>query len=397
MTIHVPRGFRMSAVSCGIKQASGAKDVSLFVSDEPATAAGVYTTNLVVAAPVVLDRHRTPSSNIRAVVINSGNANACTGEQGMSDAEQMAELTAHAIGCQPEQVLVMSTGIIGHHLPMRKIAKGIGAATSALASHEDAFTAAAEGLMTTDTVRKMSSTEITVGGNVTRICGAAKGAGMIGPKMATMLSVVLTDARLSPQDAQEILARVADQTFNCISVEGHMSTNDSLLLLASGQAHAEILQGEGLQLFESELLSVCTELARAIANDGEGISHLIELHVRGCATRDDALAIAKTVANSALVKTAIAGNDPNWGRIVSAAGYAGVPFDPGKVALAINGTTLYDQGGPVAFDAADVSKQMKNNRDTLVELQFEDGDQEVRFWTCDLTAEYIHINADYHT
>jgi glutamate N-acetyltransferase/amino-acid N-acetyltransferase len=215
--------------------------------------------------------------------------------------------------------------------------------------------------------------------------------------MATMLGILLTDAALAPDDAQQALSWAVDDSFNCISVEGHMSTNDTVLLLASGAASRSALQGADLAAFRQALLEVCTDLARAIPDDGEGASHLITIEVRGCATRADAHRIAKTIAESALVKTAIAGGDPNWGRIVSAAGYAGPQFDPAKVSLAINGHQLYRAGAPVPFDARTVSESIKSARETHVVLELAEGDAGIRFWTSDLTAEYLRINTEYHT
>jgi len=225
----------------------------------------------------------------------------------------------------------------------------------------------------------------------------AKGAAMMGPNMATMLALVMTDAALTPAAAQAALKSAAADSFNCMSVDGHMSTNDTVLLLANGAAGGEPLAGEDLAAFQHALDEVCVDLAKAIAGDGEGATHLVTIEVRGCASRDAALEIAKTVANSPLVKTALHGADPNWGRIVSAAGYAGVPFDPSGVSLRLNGFLLYDKGAPVEFDGAEVSTSIRDNRDTLIQLDFCEGSAFLRFWTADLTAEYVRLNADYHT
>jgi glutamate N-acetyltransferase/amino-acid N-acetyltransferase len=230
-----------------------------------------------------------------------------------------------------------------------------------------------------------------------RIVGMAKGAAMIGPNMATMLGLVLTDAPLAARDAQEMLSAAADRSFNCISVDGHMSTNDTVLLLANGAAGGEAVHGEERAALAEALDETCMELARAIPTDGEGATHLITLDITGCASASAARQIARTVADSPLVKTAIAGADPNWGRVVSAAGYAGVPFDPTGVELSINGFQLYRRGAPVEFDAAAVSESIRGSRDTSVVLSFSEGTSAVRFWTTDLTAEYVRLNADYHT
>jgi glutamate N-acetyltransferase/amino-acid N-acetyltransferase len=397
MAIRVPRGFKLAGVYSGIKRDPRKLDVTLIVSDGPAAAAGVYTTNRVFAAPVALDRSRTPSDRVRAVVANSGNANACTGGRGMKDAREMARLAADACGAEEDQVLVLSTGIIGEYMPMEKLARGIAAAAAQLAADQDALTAAARGILTTDTVHKLSGRTVTLGGREVQITGMAKGAGMVGPNMATILSVILTDAPLSPQTAQAVLTGAVEDTFNMISVDGHTSTNDTVLLLANGAAGGEPLAGRDLDAFAGALAEVSEELAKAIPADGEGATHVVTIEVSGCADRQSARRIARTVADSPLVKTAVTGNDPNWGRIVSAAGYAGVPFDPEGVSLRVNGFLLYEAGAPAEFDAAAVSASIHDNFDTLVELRFREGDAAARFWTSDLTVEYIRINADYHT
>ncbi len=397
MSSGVPQGFRLAGVYCGVKRNTSKLDISLVISDRPAVAAGVYTQNRVFAAPVALDRARTPAANIRAVVINSGNANACTGDRGMRDAEKMAAAAAKTCGARESEALVLSTGIIGAFLPMEKILPGIDQAAAELGASEDHLVSAARGMLTTDTTHKLAGQELKLGGRTIRIAGMAKGAAMIGPNMATMLGLVLTDAPLEVETAQQLLSEIADATFNCISVDGHMSTNDTVLLLANGAAGGEPLKGEDLAKFRVALLATCSELARSIPADGEGATHLIMLDVEGCATDDAARTIARTVANSALVKTAIAGADPNWGRVVSAAGYAGIEFDPAGVNLSINGFSLYERGAPVEFDAEAVSKAIRDNRDTHIVLTFSEGSQGVRFWTTDLTAEYVRLNADYHT
>lgn len=397
MAVRVPKGFRLGGVYCGLKRDPRKKDLALVVSDVPAVAAGVYTTNLVYAAPVALDRSRTPCDRIRAVVINSGNANACTGPRGLEDATTMARLAAEACGAEADQALVLSTGIIGAYMPMEKIAAGIQAAFGQLGDDENALLDASRGMLTTDTVHKLAGRTLHLGGREVQITGMAKGAAMIGPNMATMLGLILTDAPLMPQLAQQMLKASADDTFNCISVEGHMSTNDTVLLLANGQAGGDPLAGDDLDAFGQGLQEVCEDLARAIPADGEGATHLVTIEVAGCASREDARRIAKVVAESALVKAAIAGADPNWGRIVSAAGYAGVPFKPEGVTLHVNKFLLYQAGVPVEFDAQVVSSSIRENRDTLVELRLSEGEEQARFWTTDLTAEYVRLNADYHT
>lgn len=397
MSITVPKGFRLAGVHAGIKRNAEKLDLTLVVSDRPATAAGVYTQNLVFAAPVKLDRARTPCEQVRAVVINSGNANACTGVRGDHDAERMAELAAAACGARPEQALVLSTGVIGEFLPMEKIEAGIAAASQKLADDEAGLVSAAQGMMTTDTRHKLVGRRLRLSRGEVQLTGMAKGAAMIGPRMATMLGLILTDAAIAPAQAQEALAAAVEDSFNCISVDGHMSTNDTVLLLANGAAGQPALASGDFDQFHTALVDVCGELARAIAADGEGATHLVVIEVRGCRTRQAAHCIAKTIAESPLVKTAVAGADPNWGRIVSAAGYSGVPFDPAGVSLQVNGFTLYQAGAPAAFDAKAVSQSIRQQYETHVVLQCREGTAAVRFWTTDLTTEYVRLNADYHT
>jgi glutamate N-acetyltransferase/amino-acid N-acetyltransferase len=397
MSIHLPQGFRAAGVYSGVKRDASKLDLSLIVSDRPAVGAGVYTKNLVCAAPVKLDRERTPSESIRVVAINSGCANACTGEQGDADARQMAAWAAATLGARPEEALVMSTGVIGSMMPMEKIRAGIESAARELGDDERALENAARGIMTTDTVPKLRGREVSIGGTTTLITGIAKGAAMIGPNMGTMLSLVMTDANVRVEDAQTALVDAVDESFHCISVDGHMSTNDTVILLANGAAGGPVLEGKDLEDFRTTLFEVCEDLAQAIPADGEGATHLITVEVHGCRSRQDALRISKTIADSPLVKTAIAGADPNWGRIVSAAGYAGVNFDPAKVTLHLNGMLLYERGAPVDFNPDAAAKSIAADRDTSIVLILEEGKACARFWTTDLTAEYVRLNADYHT
>ncbi len=397
MSHPLPQGFSCQGLSCGIKRDASREDLGLILADRDCVAAGVYTQNQVVAAPVILDRQRTPSDRIRAIVVNSGNANACTGQRGQDDATQMTHLVSAACQIDPAQVLVLSTGIIGEHLPMEKISRGITHAAQQLGRDESHLTAMARSMMTTDTRPKLAGCAVARDNGTYQITGLAKGAAMIGPRMATMLAVVMTDASLKLEDAQSALAEAVEDSFNCISVEGHMSTNDTVLLLASGAGQSPRLGGEDLQHFRQGLKQVCIDLARSIPDDGEGATHLIEVHVTGCRQRDDAKRIAKAVANSPLVKTAVAGADPNWGRIVSAAGDAGVSFDPTTVRLKVNDWELFQDGSPLPFDAEQVSCSIRDHRTTRIELDLGQGGASIRFWSCDLTAEYVRLNADYHT
>jgi glutamate N-acetyltransferase/amino-acid N-acetyltransferase len=393
----VPQGYRLGGTYCGIKRNAEALDLALIVSDRPAVAAGTYTTNLVFAAPVKWDRGLTPNSSTRGVVVNSGNANACTGERGDKDCREMARLAAATVGAKAEEFLVLSTGIIGEFLPLEKVAAGVKDVAAKLGTDEASLVAAGRGMLTTDTRHKIASRSISVAGRTVQVTGLAKGAAMIGPKMATMLGVVLTDAPLKPSDAQGLLSAAVEESFNCISVDGHMSTNDTVLLLANGAAGGEPLAGADLDGFQAALNDVCSELARAIPADGEGATHLVRVEVTGAKDRTTARLLAKSVAESLLVKTAICGADPNWGRIVSAAGYAGIPFNPAGVDLWVNGLHLYEKGAPLAFDHEAASHSIRDNRETHIRLQFSEGPASITFWSTDLTAEYVRLNADYHT
>jgi len=400
--MQLPKGFRFAGVSAGIKSRAGAKDVALIVSDSPCTAAGVYTTNQIVAAPVVLSRSRTPSAQLRGIVVNSGNANACTGQQGDLDAAEMTKLAAASLpaklSCNEENFLVMSTGIIGRKLPMSKIRSGIEQAAKGLGNTESHFLDACDGIMTTDAFRKTAHRSVSSSQGSYAMVGMCKGAGMIGPKMATMLAIVVTDAPIESTQAQRILQAAANRSFNCISVEGHMSTNDSLVLLAQAPSEKQpALKQSDLAVFEAELTQLCIELAKMIPDDGEGATHLIEICVRGANTQADADAIARNIALSNLVKTAITGGDPNWGRIVSAAGYAGVPIQPKRTALKINNLPLFDAGEPLDFDAKQVSESIRASKLTTIELDVGLGPGTATHWTTDLNTEYVRFNSEYTT
>lgn len=392
------RGYRFSGIHCGIRSDPSRRDLALILSDRPAAAAGVFTQNRVAAAPVQVSRSRVPTESARGVIVCSGNANACTGEQGLRDAARMAEVTAFSVGCLPEQVLVCSTGMIGKILPMSALEAGIPRAAQELRSEATALNDAAHAILTTDTHAKIALRQMAIGGQqYIRLSGFAKGAAMIGPNMATMLGFIMTDAAVPPEPLQEILRQAVNKTFNCISVEGHMSTNDTVLLLANGAAGGPTLAGKELAAFADGVYAVCEELAMAIAGDAEGLSHRVTIRVEGLRNDEEARRIAKTVAESPLVKTAIFGADPNWGRIVSAAGYAGVEFRESDLSLWLGEYLLYRQGVPQPFDEAAASKFLKDNREVDLTLRFTLGPGACRFWTCDLGYEYIRLNAEYTT
>ncbi len=394
---HLPQGFQAAGLHCGVKADPAVFDLALFVSDRPCVAAGVFTTNLVHGAPVKVSRERLPRTTARAVVLNSGNSNACTGARGIADARWMTALAAEQLGCFEDDVLVCSTGVIGRFLPRAPLTAGIPAVVAALGAGADSLEDAARAMMTTDTFPKTSMREAKLGGVTVRISGVAKGAAMIAPNMATMLAVIMTDAALPTDEAQAALRHAVDRSFNCISVEGHMSTSDTVLLLANGAAGHAPLAAQDQNRFRQMLDEVAAELARAIIRDAEGADHEITIDVRGLPTRGEAFRIAKAVADSPLVKTAIAGADPNWGRIISAAGYAGVALDERDLTLRVNGNLLYQAGAPVEFDAAAVSEGIRGQREVHIEIDLPQGTESVRFWTCDLTAEYVRLNADYTT
>jgi glutamate N-acetyltransferase/amino-acid N-acetyltransferase len=375
--------------------------LALFVADRPAATAGVFTTNLVCGAPVKVSRARVPRATGRAIVINAGNANACTGERGIADARRMTDVVAKSLNCSAEDVLVCSTGVIGRFLPMDKIEAGIPQAAASLASTPHAFALAARAIMTTDTVPKQATRSAELRGSkgtaTVRVSGACKGAAMIAPNMATMLCAIMTDADLTPADADAALRASVNQSFNCISVEGHTSTSDSVILLANGAAGIGPLDADSRKRFQMLLDEVCSELATAIIRDAEGATHFITIDVVGSRSRDEAFRIAKAIADAPLVKCAIHGADPNWGRIISAAGYCGIPLREEDLSLTINGLDVYRDGAPLPFDARQASDLIRHQRDTHIELTLKHGDARVRYWTSDLTAEYVRLNSDYTT
>jgi glutamate N-acetyltransferase/amino-acid N-acetyltransferase len=396
-TWHLARGYRYTGLHCGIRPERSRRDLALVLSDTPASAAGVFTQNRVRAAPVRLCQERLPSASVRGVVICSGNANACTGPRGLADARRMAEVAGEVVGCAPKDFLVCSTGVIGRHLPMPVVEQGIRAAVGTVAETREGLDAAAHAILTTDTRIKVVTRAVEIAGREVRLTGVAKGAAMIGPNLATMLAFVFTDAPVAPGDLATIAGRASAHTFNCVSVEGHTSTNDTLLLLANGQAGGPVLQGDGLAKFTPQVTNVCADLARMIAEDAEGAQHLVTIEVEGLRDDLEAHKVAKAVADSALVKTAIFGADPNWGRIVSAAGYAGVEFEEEHLSLWLGDMLLYQAGVPQPFDAATASAYLKRERNITLRLRFTLGPGRCTFWTCDLTYEYVKLNAEYTT
>ena len=397
-----PLGFRASGVYAGIKRAQ-TPDVGLLICDTLATAAAVFTTNKVCAAPVKVGREHVRAGKLRGVVMNSGNANACTGKQGEKDARRMCEVASSLVGAEEEMFLPSSTGIIGHMLPMNKVERGIVEAGQYLGtSHEHAllFT---DAILTTDTRRKAAAVEFKVGRQKVRLAGVCKGAGMIGPRMvapgtkhATMLAYLTTDAKISPALLKKLLASSAEGSFNAVTIDDHTSTNDTAAILASGASGASIDYPATVKSFTRALDEVCQSLAYQIAADGEGATKVVKITVTGAATEQDAKLMARFIANSPLVKCAMHGNDPNWGRIVSAAGMSGATFDPDRAELTLQGTPVCRRGTPVGFDPEAVSESLKS-KDVSVILACRSGKGAATVWTCDLSKEYVTINADYHT
>ena len=402
-TITSVKGFTAAALHCGIKTTKK-PDLAILVSAVPAAAAAVFTSNAVVGAPVIVGRKHILSHRVRACVINSGCANVCTGERGITDAFEMCQLTATGLVAEDSefpisQVLPFSTGVIGHFLPMDKIRAGIPRVIARLSDSAAAGTAFAQGILTTDLVQKTTRTTLTLGGQKVTIAGCCKGSGMIAPNMATMLAFIATDAAMHPTILQKTLKQIADQTFNCVTVDQHTSTSDSLVVLANGLAGNRQVKTAGAELaqFSKALYEVCDSLARQIARDGEGATKLVRVFVTGAASAADAKRAAEAIANSPLDKTAIHGGDPNWGRFVSAAGYSGARMIVEKSRCKIGPIVVFRNGCPTAADLSKVQAIMQRQElDITVDLGT-GGRHAHRMYTCDLSREYIRINADYHT
>jgi glutamate N-acetyltransferase/amino-acid N-acetyltransferase len=390
------RGFRASGIAAGIKASKGL-DLALIVADQPASAAAVFTTNLAQAAPVLVSRDHLRTSNglARAIIINSGCANACTGDDGLRDAREMASETARIVGCPVNQALVASTGVIGVALPMEKIRRALPEAANALGPGEDPGARAARAIMTTDPFPKESATRIAVSGHDVAIGGMAKGSGMIEPMMATMLGFLTTDAVVPVPLLDRALRASVDVTFNAITVDGECSTNDCVMLLASGASGVMITEST-YPAFLDGLTAVCRELAIGIVRGGEGATKLVAVHVTGAATASDAKRCAKAIANSPLVKTAIHGGDPNWGRLIAVAGRAGVAFELGRAAVTIGSVVLFRDGRPHDENAPAAADYLKRH-EIEVTVHLGAGPDSATVWTCDLSAEYVRINADYRT
>jgi glutamate N-acetyltransferase/amino-acid N-acetyltransferase len=409
MSEKLPKGFSYAGAACGIKP-ENLPDLALIFSDAPAVTAAVFTQNRYAAAPVQYDRTllEVNPERVHAVIVNSGNANAVTGPVGLANARRMAEAVERTFGLDPWSTLVMSTGVIGVQLPVERIEAATPTLFGALQANEIGFDAAARAIMTTDTCPKTTSQQIQIGDAAVTIAGMCKGSGMIHPNMATMLAVITTDARLSPEAAQRVLKRAADASFNRISVDGDTSTNDTVALLANGLAGGVLIQPETpeCEAFSQALTALSIRLAQAIVRDGEGATKFVTVRVSGLGNDRAAHQAANAIVTSPLVKTAIYGGDANWGRILAAAGYSGAEFEPDAAELWISGGATEDaylpklhivsRGMPLAYDETEAAKRFAQP-ELLIELQLGDGPGQTTMWTCDLSHEYVTINGEYRT
>jgi glutamate N-acetyltransferase/amino-acid N-acetyltransferase len=395
LSVTTPKGFLAGTARCGLKKAGD--DLAIIFSERPAVAAAVFTQNLVQAAPVLVSREHLRFKTHRAIVVNSGGANACTGEDGLNDARATAQLVAEYFNCDDREVLVASTGVIGVQLDMDKITSGVREATGRLS--RGAWGHVAEAIMTTDTKPKRAVRSARLGGEVMKVAGVAKGSGMIHPDMATLLAFVTTDAAIGKAALHAALRRAVNQSFNRVSVDGDTSTNDMLAVLANGAAGNEQItkpEGADFELFTKTLTEVCRDLAIQIARDGEGARKLITIRIRRAPNERAAEKIAATIATSPLVKTAIAGADANWGRILAAAGRSGVKFDLSKIEIKLGDLAVARHGMGLQFNEARALEILKRDEVTIT-FDMRQGDAEVTEWTCDMTEDYVHINADYRS
>ncbi|HET7701004.1 MAG TPA: bifunctional glutamate N-acetyltransferase/amino-acid acetyltransferase ArgJ [Candidatus Limnocylindria bacterium] len=390
--VTVPVGFRAGAAMAGVKAGVATRlDVGLIVSDRPCTAAGVFTTNQVVAAPCVVTRKHLASGTLRAIVANSGIANACTGEEGERNAVAMARVAAEAVGCSPYEIGVASTGVIGWQLPIERIASAV----RAIEPRETGFDDFSRAIMTTDTRPKLVASSASAAGGTIRALGVAKGAGMIHPNMATLLTFVVTDAAIPLTELRPMVKRAAVRSFNAISVDGDTSTNDTLLVLANGASGVPATSAT-IAAAEVLITDLCERLAQEIVSDGEGVTKVFAVHVSGAASDEDARRAARTITTSNLVKTAIHGADPNWGRILAAAGRSGARVDDRRASIRIGDVDVFRDGAPVAFDDAAVRRIFAEPK-IAIEVQLGLGQGRAVAWGTDLSAEYVRINAEYTT
>jgi len=396
-TVTAPRGFLAAGLSCGIK-VSGKSDIGLLVCPGGATAAAVFTTNKITSAAVQVCRQHLKSRKVHAVVVNSGNANACTGKTGLANAAKMCAAAARHVGAQPEQVLVASTGIIGEQLPIGKATDGIEKAAGRLSDSPRAGLEFAKAIMTTDTRPKQAVRRIRLARQTVTIAGTVKGAGMIGPNMATTLSFITTDAAIGKALLAAALKEAVGNSLNKLTVDGHQSTNDTAILLASGRAGNRTVTTRDADYakFAKALLDLCTDLARQMALDAEGATRMFKVVVEGAASKADAARAARAVADYALVKCAVHGGDPNWGRIICAVGSAGVKLNPARLSCKLDDLYVFRHGTPTRFDQKKAAR-IVSQREHTITVNLGAGGRSDFCYGCDLTAEYVHINADYHT
>ncbi len=391
-----PKGFKAAGIFSGIKKAK--KDISLVFSEAPAKAAGVFTTSKVQAAPVLVCKQQLKrSASFRAIVVNSGNANACTGERGLNDAWAMVEAVAKETGIGVNEVFVSSTGVIGQYLPMEKITAGIPKVVSSLST--DGHLSAAEAIMTTDTFSKELAVSVNIDGVNVTIGGMSKGSGMIAPNMATMLAFITTDANITSELLTYSLKRAADRSFNRITVDGDTSTNDMVLILANGMAGNKEMNNPAsmsFQKFYDALEYLLVRLSKMIVLDGEGATKFVEIEVTGAATEEAAVKAARSIASSSLVKTAINGEDANWGRILAAVGYAGIEFDPAEVEIFFGDVPILRKNYVISF-SEEAAKRVLSQKEIRITVKLHQGMHVASFWTCDLSKEYVAINANYRT
>ncbi|MEO1816317.1 MAG: bifunctional glutamate N-acetyltransferase/amino-acid acetyltransferase ArgJ [Acetobacterium sp.] len=399
--VTTPIGFKTGGINCGIKK-SGKNDLAMIVSEVPGATSIMTTTNVVKAAPILWCNKVMNNPYKQAVVVNSGNANACTGQKGDAAVAATANKAATVLGLQPEDVLIASTGVIGVILPVEKILSGIEALGPKLGNSQEDGDIAANTILTTDTIQKTIAVEVEIDGKLVKIGGMAKGSGMIHPNMATMLSFVTTDAKVEPALLDKLLKETTVDTYNMISVDGDTSTNDMVTVIANGMAGNQPLQENtpDYEIFKEAFIYVHKTLAKKIIRDGEGASKFVEVEVRGTKTKDDARKLAKSVITSSLVKTALFGEDANWGRVLCALGYSGADFDPLKVSLVFSSQagmiTLLNDGAPIAFDE-DEAKKVLSETDIYIAVEMEEGDEKAVAWGCDLSYDYVKINGDYRS
>lgn len=393
-SITTPSGYQACGIRCGIKQQG--KDLTLLVSDVPAAIAGMFTTNRIVAAPVFLCRQIVQNGMAQALIINSGNANACTGQRGLEDAQEMTDLTARSLNLESDQVLIASTGVIGVYLPMDLIRSGISRACKNLST--TGGKEAARAIMTTDTRPKHFSTEFEIEGRICHIGAIAKGSGMISPHLATMIAVFTSDVNIQQKLLQEALSESVSETLNALTIDGEMSTNDSVFLFANGlSGNPQIAtRDENYHKFWTGLKALSLAITKALAADGEGATKLVTVTVEQVANQQEAFKAAKAIANSMLVKTAIFGRDPNWGRVISAVGASGVTLNSDAIAIRLANIPVAENGAAIAFDRL-AMKNALEQKEISIAVSLGVGKFSATVYTCDLTYEYIKINAEYHT